>query len=63
MLAFHKMLHENEHENTITRRYLQNLASTSMKYTLFADRHSIFGKSTRKHAIVETLRDEQNVVH
>ena len=46
-----------QHGNTITRRHLQNLASTSVKHTLFADRHSILGKSTRTHAIAGTLRN------
>ena len=47
-----------QHANTITRRYLQNQASTLIKYTLFAGRHLIFGKSTRKHAVAGTFRNQ-----
>ena len=45
------------HKNTITRRYLPNLASSSVKYAFFADIQSIFDKISRKHALAGTVRD------
>ena len=46
-----------QHENTITRRFLLKLKSSSVNFTMFVDWSSGFDISKRKHAIAGTLRD------
>ena len=46
-----------QYADTITRRYLRNLASSSVKYTLVADRHLLFFRCTGNHAIAGTFGD------